>query len=1746
MINKGDGRVRVPKSRYNVDAFYSPDGKPGTTNTQHGYFLDESVDLKAFDTSYFRVRKGEPDRMDPVQRLMMEVVREALEDAGEVKWRGRNIGCYMASYGQDWYEMTFKEDQAYGTGYKISGREDFFLANRISFDLDIHGPSVLVRTACSSSMVALHEACQAIERGHCESAIIGGANLIMAPQMTVLMAEHGVLSPDGNCKTFSSEANGYARAEAVTAIYIKPLSDAIRDGNPIRAVIRSTASNSDGQTPFGMTVPNTEAQVALMKHAYAAAGIDDYSKTAFMECHGTGTAAGDPRETDAVAEIFGPTGGIHIGSVKPNLGHSEAASGLTSIMKAVMALEHKTLPPNIKLTAPNPAIKWDQGLVVPLEPTPWPHSRHERISINNFGIGGSNAHVILDSAESFGIPRTATNSSNLSQLLVLSGTSSESIDAMAKRYLEYLDAKPGKLADLAYTLANRREHWVQRAFAVVKESSTLSLSPIVKVTRDAPKLVMVFTGQGAQWPFMGRELLQDPRFHVFQQSIRTLDQHLQSIPDRPDWHIESELLQPPETSKLGTAELSQPLCTAIQIALVDLFASVGIAPAAVVGHSSGELAAAYAAGALTAREVILAAFQRGAVSKLQTRAGSMAAVGMSREDVKKFLINIPGVVVACENSPQSVTISGDLVSVKKILAKIKDADDGILARILKVDKAYHSHHMKEIGELYHSAIEKEVLGKRPNILFASSVTGALLDTNTTLGARYWQRNLESPVLFQDAVTNLLLHDSIGKQPVLLEVGPHAALSGPLRQIQSLISKPALYVSALSRNDDGVETFLAAIGKLWASNISVDFKALIPQGTTLPDLPRYPWNHSLTFWDESRLSKEWRNRRCGPHDLLGVRITESTEFNPSWRNVFHPDNVAWIRDHKVEGDIVFPFVGYVGMVGEAIRQISMDDYSFELRNVIASTALVLSEAKPVEIITSLRKHKLTNTLDSQWFEFTIASHNGHAWTKHCTGEARSGLAWPEKAAPHTSPPRVITSQRCYDTYRRSGLKFGPAFRTLEDIRSETMTDRATARAKTSLNDRANYYLHPVLLDANLQLLAVAASRGFSTPFRMMVPTGAQSISICRTNSPILEVTACGTFNTTGSCFGDTLATADGYQAVKVTGLRFTPIDDGGPRENINLTARLEWGPHIDFQHVPSLFKSRSDQPEHVKTSDDFFILCLIQSLRRIEGLQTDIPHLQKYLAWMQRQAKTYQGLPDPATQSGSVNMTAVSSVADVARMSDEEISSQIDLMLKQTVDQRILTAMEIISAVSSNLTAILTGQKEALEVLMAEDLLTRFYRAIDEIDRSAFFQCLAFSNPHLRILEIGAGTGGTTAAILEYLKGANDRFMFGQYCYTDISAAMFIGPKERFRHVPNMEFAVLDITKDPAEQGFGAERKFDLVIATNVLHATPSIQASLANVRKLLASDGRLFLTELTPVTQLVSYIFGLFPGWWDGEADGRVDEPYISPDRWEKELTAAGFDGLESAVLDGEAPYQLSAMMVSKLNPVEVVSRRVTILCHDVAAPNTVVDELTKRGYAVDKRTLNGAICPVGQDIIVTLDLDGPLFTKLSPENFRAFQKFMDRLDGSRVIWLTRPCQMRCTDPRYSLCLGVARSMRTEHLMEFGVCEVDDYDTSAHLVVDVFERFQRGRTDGILWPDMEYIVSAGVVHVSRILPFRLRDTLKLEDKDTDEKAVFGTQRTGRLDDLSWTKHARVELKDHEVEIEAYASGLNFKVASPNH
>ncbi|KAI1119036.1 polyketide synthase [Nemania sp. NC0429] len=1151
LVEQKSAQGPVPPERYNIGGFYSPSGsRSGTTNVPGGYFLSE--DVRQFDNAFFGINNLEATYMDPQQRKLLEVVYECLVSSGTSmeSVAGSTTGVYVANFSVD-YQPIQTRDPDYLHRYIATGSGATIMSNRISHVFNLHGPSFTIDTACSSSLYALHQALNAMKTDDCDSVIVASSNLILSPELHIAAAKSGVLSATGTCHTFDISADGYGRAEGVNAIYVKRLSAAIRDGNPIRAVIRGSAVNASGKTP-GISLPSGKLQEVVIRKAYGNAGLD-FTGTDYVECHGTGTPVGDPIEVDAIGRVFSPREGppLLIGSVKTNVGHSEGASGLTSILKVVQSFENGRIPPSRGITQLNPKLVLaERNLKVAQSVEEWPRTLR-RASINSFGYGGANAHVILESVESYLGKEHQSSQSRLIDdaedrdeqaliVLPISATSSKSLETLVHQISKAAEQSHDRAAvqNLAHTLTNGRDHLHHRSFLLAKyEDGRGKIVPATKEatpnrTVDPLPLGFVFTGQGAQYVGMAKELLFQSQ--NFRDTIRRLDSVLKSLPSAhaPDWTLEQTLLDS-AGSRINEVARSQPICTAVQIGLVELLRTWGVNPTSVVGHSSGEIAAAYTAGLLTSTQAILVAYFRGfAVEKLRSK-GVMMAAGLN-SDAAAALIKSKGLAsevrVACINSPDSVTLSGSLDGIE-VLKKELQEDNKFCRKLETGGRAYHSHMMEEVGQLYEQLLASyfqvgSVLGddmNRQEVTTMYTSVGhdpeglGVLDNSTYMPA-YWRKNLEQPVQFSAALANLVL--GANSKIHLIEIGPHAALKGPIKQIRTGlgVSEKALpYTPTLIREQDADSCMKTLAGTLFSyghQTLSCDAVNGLPKAglRKLHDLAPYPWDYSGDLlWSEPRASFEMRSRKHLRHELLGTLALTGNGIDFTWRNLLRLSETPWLKDHKLEEQIVFPATGYMALAIEAVSQITgskekpLASLAFEFRNISINAALIVpdeerdvySSAKDLEVHTTMSRRKISNANSStDWHDFSVSSWLAGQTTLHCTGSIRltkridetgSGLTLKNTEGFDTWP-----TGRWYTKWHEEGLCFGPSFQSLTSLRTDSGRHRREAIAVTRLEPAAaamggsDYAVHPITIDAALQAAILSTTAGHVPSLRNWLP------------------------------------------------------------------------------------------------------------------------------------------------------------------------------------------------------------------------------------------------------------------------------------------------------------------------------------------------------------------------------------------------------------------------------------------------------------------------------------------------------------------------------------------------------------------------------------------------------------------------------------------------------------------------------------
>jgi acyl transferase domain-containing protein/SAM-dependent methyltransferase len=1674
-----DMRSLVPQSRYNREGFGDSIGNKGAIKTQYGYFLEQ--DLACFDSSLFSLTEEETKRTDPQQRLLLEVVKECFENAGETNYKGGNIGCYVGTFGEDWLHSQSKEDQHSG-GYIMSGQIDIMLANRVSYENDLRGPSMVIKTGCSASLIALHEACRSLQMNDCAGAIVAGTNLILGPTLTTAMTTEGILSPEGSCKTFDSEADGFARGEAITAVYLKLLDTAVDECLPIRAVIANTGVNCDGRSQ-SLLQPSAEAQISLMRKVHGDIGSDP-ARTAFVECHGTGTPTGDPIETTAVGQVFGNKG-VYIGSIKPNLGHSEGASGLSSLLKSIVMLEKGMIIPNIKFNSPNPKIEFDRyKLEVPQRLITWPRERDLRVAINSFGIGGSNVHVIVEHPYTYltTVPKPYYSSGHRSpQLLLMSASTPSTLHTLWENYETYIKAHPNSSRNLAYTLACRREHRQHRTFSIYAGDDRLTTAPIIKSSAEGTGVIMIFSGQGAQWPQMGLDLLHDNA--EFLETIEALDGILKVLRYPPKWSIKTELNKGPKTSHVDRAEISQPLCTALQIALFHVLNSGGVRPVAVVGHSSGEIAAAYAAGAISMKAAITIAYYRGFITAGQGSKGGMAAIGLDPRTVNKLLK--PGVVLACENSPSSTTISGDEAALLCILKEVKEHYPGVLAHRLKVDMAYHSPHIKGISTRYRQLLRDE-LGPNANfnkellVPMYSSVWDQKIISAATLNADYWVSNLVSPVKFSTAISNVLQERA---DPLFLEIGPHSALAGALRQTCSARNVTYNYCPTLLRSSNSTQNILKTFGTLYQHGLELNWNGVIAEGEVLTDLPIYPWDHSSSYWYESRLAEAWRSRKFGHHELVGLRVLQTTDRNPSWRIMLNIEDVPWLADHKVKGDIVFPFAAYMSMVGEAFRQVTGIEAGYSIQQAAVATAMVLDEEKPLEIVTTLHSHSWTDADGAEnMFRFTIASYTGSTWIQHCEGRVKPPQTPRPSEITTDALPRHVIPKTWYRDMERLGLIYGPSFRRIESLTTSTSQKHAIATVSNSTEyENHHFILHPATIDASFQVGLAALMKGrCGNMVKPEMPTLIDELEVFRGTTTI---NCSASFSEPHHQVSIDCVGIDGMPCLRLRGMRLTELVDDNlePEKEIYGAVRLEWVADYDFLDKRSLVRIPTSSNHDKQIIEELALLCIVDSCGVVRDLNPSMPHLQKYRSWLER----------VADEASAGRHPVLKNTAKLVCLPMEERQRKIERLSKEAASSPLVSSFaEATMRIYRNMRELFTGTVDTLELLLRENNLARIYDAVS-FDYSNFIRLLSDSLPNLRILEIGAGTGGTTELILRGMHRPGQFPRYAKYAFTDISAGFFPQARERFAGAPNMEFSVLDISLDPLQQGF-QPNSYDLILAANVIHATPNLAHSLQNLQSLLSPGGQLVLTEFCTSFRAPNYIYGNFSGWWLGGEDGREWEPYVNVARWDKELKVAGFVGASDVVLDSAEPWQYCATIIAqKPSAPPNLAKTVTILCENFEAKfNLDILEGLKRKGLSPRFLSPRQMSLIEGDIIASIDLERSFFETINNKDFVLFQNLCRNLEGRALLWLMPPTQVDCIDPSRSQSLGMIRTARSELDLWLMTLEIEpNVDNFADLVIDIFEKVRTREDSGTLAPDREFAVHESVVKIGRYRPFEVHNDL---------------------------------------------------------
>ncbi|MFD5693862.1 non-ribosomal peptide synthetase/type I polyketide synthase [Streptomyces rubiginosohelvolus] len=1063
----------TPPDRYDVRTLGSRfRDKPGRLVGGRGGYVDG---FDEFDPAFFGISPREADHMDPQQRKLLEVAWEALEDGGQrpADLAGGNVAVYVGAFTLDYKILQFA-DLGFTSlaAHTATGTMMTMVSNRISYCFDFHGPSLSVDTACSSSLVAVHLACQALHNGETDLALAGGTLLHMAPQYTVAETKGGFLSSEGRSRTFDAAADGYVRAEGVGLVALKRLDDAVRDGDRIHAVILASGVNQDGHTN-GITVPNPDAQVDLIRRVCAEAGITP-GDLQYMEAHGTSTPVGDPIEANALARALAvgraPGARAYVGSVKTNIGHTESAAGIAGLIKTVLSIGHRTIPPHINLENLNPAI--DPATLpyeIPTRPTAWPaHEGPARAGVNSFGFGGTNAHVVLEEAPP-PLPPDPGNAASAGRrwsILPLSARRPDALAEMAAGIRAELAGDNGPavaLDDLGHTLAHRRQHLPER-LAVVHSSRASLDEALAAHERGEPhprvvhgraldaadrKLVWVFTGMGPQWWGMGRQLLEEEP--VFRDAVTACDRALREF---ADWSLVEELTADATVSRMTETWLAQPANFAVQVGLAALWRSHGVRPDAVVGHSTGEIAAFHAAGVYSLRDAARIVVHRSRLQQTLAGTGTMLAVSLSEDEAERRVRPYRDrVSVAAVNSPTAITLAGDEAALTLLAEELRAEQQ--FAKFLTVEVPYHSVGMERIKD--ELLAELAPLESRPAEvpLYLTGVEGTA--RGEELDAAYWWKNVRDRVRFRAAIDRI----ADDGHRVFLEIGPHPVLGHAIRECLDAGGRSALTLPSIRRREDETERFAASLGTLHTLGVPIDWDLLQPTGRPVT-LPRHPFRRDR-HWTEPRPVAQVR---LGHHDhpLLGRR-TDATE--PTWQLRLDTEALPYLADHRIQDTVVLPAAGYLEMAAQAVLRLTGSTTAV-LADIDLRKALFLpdGEDRTVEVSLSLENAA-----------FTIASPTGDDGERavHASGIVRTGQR--RRTTPPLDAPAIRARSRrhiegpdCYTALAALGYHYGPAFQAVEEVWIGADEVLARIRPPRAIgDDAAGHHLHPALLDACFQTL-----------------------------------------------------------------------------------------------------------------------------------------------------------------------------------------------------------------------------------------------------------------------------------------------------------------------------------------------------------------------------------------------------------------------------------------------------------------------------------------------------------------------------------------------------------------------------------------------------------------------------------------------------------------------------------------------------
>jgi acyl transferase domain-containing protein/acyl carrier protein len=1592
LLKEGKNAIaEVPKNRWNIDEYYDPEpNTPGKMYTRYGGFIQQ---LAEFDPQFFGISPREAESLDPQQRLLLEVAWEALENTGIVPQNiaGSPTGVFIGMSSNDYSQQLLTRNVKDIDAYLATGNSHSVAAGRLSFSLGLIGPSLAVDTACSSSLVAAHLAVMSLRNRECNLALVGGVNRILSPEFSINFCQAHMLAPDGQCKTFDAAADGFVRAEGCGIIVLKRLSDAIADQDNILAVIRGSAMNQDGRSS-GLTVPNGPSQQTVIKQALENAKVSP-EQISYIEAHGTGTALGDPIEIGAIGAVFGKNHTkeqpLLIGSVKTNVGHLEAAAGIAGIIKVVLSLQHQEIPPHLHFQKPNPYIAWDAlPIAVPTKSTPWPKSE-QLAGISSFGFSGTNAHIILESAPE--VERNDLFQERPIHLLTISAKSGNALDELAQRYKNYLTAHPNlNLGNICFSANTGRAHF-QHRLSLVAASTTEVMEKLAAFTdkqeitglfqgivesQERSKIAFLFTGQGSQYLRMGEELYQTQP--LFREILDDCAEILQPYLDTPLLKI----LYPEQNdcTLLNETVYTQPALFALEYSLYKLWTSWGIQPDYLMGHSVGEYVAACVADVFSLEDGLKLIATRARLMQALPQIGEMVAVAASEEQMISILQPYQKQVsLAALNGLENTVISGEKQAIHEIRQILEK--QGIKTKKLLVSHAFHSPLMEPILDEFET-VARQIHYSSPQLKIISNLTGNIA-TDEIATPQYWCRHIRQSVRFADGINTLKDCD------IFLEIGAKPTLLGMGRTIlESGNNKSYSWLPSLRTGQSDWQSLLFSLAALSVKGVKIDwleFDKNYPRRRL--SLPTYPFERQH-YWFKKSSKEQVVNYKNYVHPLLGQKLNLAKLETIHFENELNLETLAFLKDHRVFNNIVFPMAAYLEM-GIAAAKIITKTNSLVIKNFVIQQPLVLDNNKIIQFIVS----------PEQSFEVFSFNQNSSNWLLHGRGEILNE----QIDLPNINLEDIQKKCDCsvninlyYEQLKKQGINYGETFRAITQLWQNLGKALGNIKLPEKLiYTTSDYQFHPVLLDACLQVIGATFEE--ENPHQTYLPVGIESFTVYPFSENLTELWSYAELQSCRKKVDLKIFSPEGKVIIIIEGLQLKAVQSESLQ---NWLYQSEWRSQEKTENQ-EILSNYLLKPKIIQTN----LIPEIQSLLK----QTELGSYREFLAEIEIfsinyvlsafeeigwkfQLKQCFSSTDITQFSGITNqhhklferLLIMLSEVEILQKYDQQwqvihnsIYSQLTLEILLEKYPFATAELTLLDRCGSQLAQVLQGKIDSIQLLFPQGDLsttTELYqnslgaRLMNNLMQKVVLKALEKipSGQKVRILEIGAGTGGTTSYILPNLNSTQT-----EYCFTDVSPLFTTKAQQRFQDYAFVEYQVLDIERDPKVQGFETEQ-YDIIIAANVLHATQNLRQTLAHIHQLLSSKGMLVLLEGTQPLRWFDLIFGLTEGWWKfNDTNIRSSYPLISANQW---ITLLNNNGFEQAVtLTPDDEFLQQAVIIAQK------SKNWLILADQQGIAQQLAERLRKNGD-------NCILVFIGEQYQKVSELE----YEIAPTNLNDFQQLLD------------------------------------------------------------------------------------------------------------------------------------------------------------